>query len=38
MGDRRWHEILDEYDEAAAGALEVFRGRQGEDDRRRHPG
>ncbi|MFI5004253.1 MAG: adenylate/guanylate cyclase domain-containing protein [Solirubrobacterales bacterium] len=28
MGDRRWHEILDEYDAATAGALADFRGRQ----------
>jgi class 3 adenylate cyclase len=28
MGDRSWHEILDDYDAAAAGALADFRGRQ----------
>ncbi len=28
MGDRRWHEILDDYDAAAARALSEFRGRQ----------
>ncbi len=28
IGDRRWHETLDDYDEAAAAALSEFRGQQ----------
>ena len=28
MGDRRWHELLDAYDEATARALDEFRGHQ----------
>ncbi|MGH2864494.1 MAG: alpha/beta fold hydrolase [Solirubrobacteraceae bacterium] len=28
LGDRRWREMLDGYDQATAAALEVFRGRQ----------